>query len=102
MPRAEQPQQLRRPDLPANRQGNPKWVKGGPSPNPKGRRLEAYRLADLAKAHTPEAVATLAEIMNDRKRPGQTRVNAATALMDRAFGRPSIVVEAKVKAADTG
>ena len=71
MPDAFQTPPVRPPGLPANRQGNPKWVKGGPSPNPKGRGLEAYRVGDLAKAHTPEAIVTLAEIMNDKKRPAR-------------------------------
>lgn len=86
----------------AKRGTNGRWLAGGPSPNPKGRGLEAYRLGDLAKAHTPEAIATLAEVMNDKAQPGQTRINAATALMDRAFGRPSISVEAKVETMDSG
>lgn len=79
-----------------------RFLPGGPSPNPKGRSLEAYRLADLAKAHTPAAIATLVEIMGDSKQPGQTRVNAATALLDRAFGRPSVSADVTVSANDAG
>lgn len=77
-----------------------RFLPGTPSANPKGRGLEAYRLGDLAKAHTGDAIKTLAEIMGDKKQPGQTRINAATALVDRAFGRPSISVEAKIETTD--
>lgn len=43
----------------AKRDPNGRWLAGDPSPNPKGRGQEAYRLDDLAKAHTPEAIAGL-------------------------------------------
>lgn len=98
-PKAKPPRDIA---LPANRRGNPNWVKGGASPNPQGRGLEAYRLGDLARAHTPEAIETLAAIMKDPKQPGATRVSAATALMDRAHGRPSISVEATIETRDAG
>lgn len=44
-------------------------------------------LAELAKAYAPEALKTLASISKD----GETesaRVSAATAILDRAYGRP--------------
>ena len=46
------------------------------------------------------AAATEEEMPIARPQPGQTRINAATALVDRAFGRPSISVEAKIETTD--
>jgi len=44
---------------------------------------------DAAKAHTPAAIATLAEICADKKVAPAARVAAAEALLNRAWGRPT-------------
>jgi hypothetical protein len=45
-------------------------------------------VAELAREHTADAIATLAEIMSDRKALPSARVAAATAMLDRGYGRP--------------
>jgi hypothetical protein len=69
----------------------------GKSGNPGGRpavKLDDGRsLADLAKEHTAAAVATLAEIVGDKKVDPRARVSAATALLDRGWGRPQQSVD---------
>lgn len=41
----------------------------------------------LAQAWGPDAIDTLAELMNDARQPGATRVAAAKELLDRGFGK---------------
>jgi hypothetical protein len=71
----------------------------GVAANPGGVSKMPKKLRELCKARTKEAVDTLSEIMNDASQPGPARVTAATALMDRAWGRPqaSLHVETEVK-----
>ena len=63
--------------------GNPAWVKGT-SANPAGRPRSAH-ISELAKKYTPAAIHALAEALTDKK----TKVAAATALLDRAWGKPA-------------
>ena len=60
----------------------------GKSGNPGGRPKANQELKDAARAHTKEAVATLAEILADKKQPAPARVSAANALLDRGYGKP--------------
>lgn len=76
-----------------------RWQKGQ-SGNPSGRPKEAYRISDLAKQHTEEALATLVEICQDKTASSGARVNAACALLDRAWGKPVQAVEAVAVGAD--
>lgn len=73
--------------------------KKGDRANPGGVSKMPKKLRELCRARTREAVATLSEIMNDQTQPGAARIAAATALLDRAWGRPqaSVHVEAEVK-----
>jgi hypothetical protein len=73
-----------------------KWEKGGPSPNPGGRPKEVGDVRELAKKYTAEAVQTLAKIMRSEDAPPAARTAAATALLDRAYGRPATSVDAQV------
>lgn len=41
----------------------------------------------IAQKYGPAAIATLAEIMEDRKQPAPARVSAAKELLDRAYGK---------------
>ncbi len=43
---------------------------------------------ELARAHTAEAVRTLETVMKNAKAPPAARVAAATAMLDRGYGRP--------------
>lgn len=65
----------------------------GQSGNPAGRRKEDLNLKMLARAHTEDAIKTLAAALtsdNDR-----TRVAAAEVLLDRGWGKPAQFVENK-------
>ena len=66
---------------------NTTWAKGQ-SGNPGGRPriLEAVR--DIARESTTLAIETLRTIAADTEAPHAARVSAATALLDRGWGRP--------------
>jgi hypothetical protein len=61
--------------------------------------IEAKRIvADVktaARKLTPEALGTLQEVMEDKKAPPAARVSAATAILDRGWGRPKQTIEAE-------
>jgi hypothetical protein len=59
----------------------------GKSGNPGGRPKAAHSIQELARKHAPEAIKTLADIAK-KGTPG-ARVSAASALLDRAYGRPA-------------
>lgn len=59
------------------------WAKGT-SGNPGGRKRHDIDIEKLAKSHAPEAIETLARALTHPK----LCVQAATALLDRAYGRP--------------
>ncbi len=69
----------------------------GVSGNPSGRPKILAELKELAGQHTAKAVETLAAIMNDAQAPAASRVAAATALLDRTYGKPSISVETRIE-----
>ena len=62
----------------------PKGVSG----NPGGRPAILKEVQGLARTHTSESIGTLAEIMRSKKAPAQARVAAASAILDRGFGKP--------------
>lgn len=59
----------------------------GSSGNPGGRPRIPEEVKEMAKAHTAEAISTLAEVMKDVSAPPSARVNAAERLLDRAWGK---------------
>ena len=63
------------------------WVKGQ-SGNPGGRPKEEIDIRKLARSRGKEAIDTLYTIMRDEKAPPAARIAAATALLDRGYGRP--------------
>lgn len=69
------------------------WTKGV-SGNPSGRPKAAFDLRDLARTHTAAAVNTLLAVMRNTKAPAAARVSAATAILDRGYGRPTQMVVA--------
>ena len=46
-------------------------------------------LVKMAKGYAQEAVETLAEIMRNKQEPSSARISAATALIDRGYGKPT-------------
>lgn len=46
-------------------------------------------LSDMAKDHAKAALATLVDVHSDKQAPPSARVTAATAILDRAYGKPS-------------
>lgn len=46
-------------------------------------------IRSLARAHTAAAISTLAGIMRQPKAPAAARVSAASALLDRGWGKPT-------------
>jgi hypothetical protein len=60
----------------------------GISGNPGGRPRELRDVIELARSHSPSAIAALAKIMRDEQSPPAARVGAANAILDRAHGRP--------------
>lgn len=65
-----------------------RWTKGV-SGNPGGRPKDSYDVIQLARNWTPQAVAALGAALDDPKQ----RVAAATALLDRAWGKPKQTIE---------
>ena len=64
-----------------------RMLPGAPALNPGGRPQKDRKIERLAKAHTQEAVATLAEIMRNGKRDADRR-EAAKVLLSYAWGKP--------------
>lgn len=66
--------------------------KKGQSGNPGGRAkmtmADGKTLTDLAREHTPKAVGALVDVLGDDEAPHAAKVSAATALLDRGWGRP--------------
>ena len=60
----------------------------GQSGNPSGRPKIPGDVIELARAHTPLAISTLANIVRSDETPPAARVAASVALLDRAWGKP--------------
>lgn len=73
--------------------------KPGQSGNPGGRPREIGYLRELAREKTEEAIETLADVMQHGS--DAARVAAATALLDRGYGRPSQSIEVEANVRDT-
>lgn len=63
------------------------WLPGI-CPNPGGRPAGLADVRELARSHTAEAITTLKEIMSDQEALESARIAAATALLDRGWGKP--------------
>ena len=61
----------------------------GRSGNPGGRPREIGEIRELARRHTPAAIAALQGVMSSPTAPAAARVAAAQALLDRAWGKPT-------------
>ncbi len=64
--------------------------KTGQSGNPGGRPKAALRVRDLARTHTETALKTLVDCLTSGDE--RVRVAAATAILDRAWGKPIAAV----------
>ena len=80
----------------ARRNANLKPFKKGSSGNPTGRPREYGEVLHAARDHSLEAIETLVLVMRNGK-PGEAMM-AAQALLDRAWGRPKVTVDAEVQA----
>ncbi|XDZ71158.1 DUF5681 domain-containing protein [Alphaproteobacteria bacterium LSUCC0744] len=63
----------------------------GQSGNPGGRPKDEYRVAELARSYTVEAIETLVELMRHGK-DERVRGTAAQALLDRGWGKAKVEV----------
>ena len=70
--------------------------KKGQSGNPGGRPKEIAEVKELARAHMPAAIEALASIMNNPKASDAARVSAATALLDRGYGKAPQHIDAEI------
>ena len=61
----------------------------GVSGNPSGRPKTVKEVVELARGNSKLAIETLARLCQDPKTPPSARVSAATALLDRGYGKPS-------------
>ena len=77
--------QRRRDGMP---QGRP--FKKGESGNPSGRPKALGEITELARQHSPAAIAALVKALDDPERA----IPAAIALLDRAWGKPPVAVVA--------
>jgi len=59
----------------------------GQSGNPGGRPKGAGEMRQAAQAHAPDAIQTLVELLDSDN--GRVRIQAATAILDRAYGKPA-------------
>ena len=68
--------------------------KPGQSGNPGGRPKIISEIQELARKHTAEAIETLVAVMRDTSASPAARVSAASAVIDRAAGKPVQAIEA--------
>lgn len=83
----------------ASKKGRPPTsgsFKPGQSGNPSGRPRIPEHVKEAARAHTSDAILTLAEIMRDQSQAGAARVSAANSLLDRAWGKAETTANVNV------
>jgi len=73
----------------------------GESGRPKGRSKFLPYIRELAREQSEIAITTLANICTDDATPPAARVAAATALLDRGYGKPTQYVEEGKNPLDT-
>ena len=76
------------------RRANSTSFRPGQSGNPNGRPKVVADVQNVAREHSSEAIETLAGIMRDPKAPAAARISAASALLDRGYGKPSQAIDA--------
>lgn len=89
------------PPLPTTvRENNGRFKRGAPSPNPGGRPAIAPEVREAARAYTTEMLGVLVNVAMDEGAPAAARVTAATAVLDRGHGKPTVSLDAKVETID--
>lgn len=63
----------------------------GHSGNPSGRPKDEFKIAELARSYSAEAIDTLVDLMRNGK-DERIRGTAAQALLDRGWGKPKVEV----------
>jgi hypothetical protein len=76
------------------RRKNSTSFRPGQSGNPNGRPRVLADVQNAAREHSAEALETLAQIMRNPKAPATARIAAASALLDRGYGKPLQTVDA--------
>lgn len=71
-----------------------KGASGNPGGRPKITLPDGRSLKDIAREHTEAAVKTLIDVMIDEEAPPPARVSAASAILDRGWGKPTQEIEA--------
>ena len=74
----------------------------GVSGNPGGRPGGLGRIREIAQQHTENAIETLVRILNSETASPSAQVAAASALLDRGYGRPEQSVKASLNQIDLG
>ena len=74
----------------------------GTSGNPGGRPGGLGRIREIAQQHTENAIETLVRILNSETASPSAQVAAASALLDRGYGRPEQSVKASLNQIDLG
>lgn len=87
----------------SKRSATPASFKSGQSGNPGGRPKktpEEFELIAACKAKTPAALAVMESIMNSGENE-RNRLAAATAIIDRAYGKPTQAIDQDIKVGGT-
>jgi hypothetical protein len=71
------------------RKAGGKPFKKGTSGNPSGRPKVIGPVRDLAREYTMDAIKTLVAVMRSKSSPAAAKVTAASALLDRGWGKPA-------------
>ena len=74
----------------------------GQSGNSGGRPSGLGRIRTIAQQHTDNAIETLVRVMNSETASPSAQVAAASALLDRGYGRPERSLKASVNQIDLG
>lgn len=74
--------------------------KPGQSGNPGGRPKIIGDIREMAREHTAVAMQALVDIVMDKKAPHSAKAVAATALMDRGWGKPTQTIQANISILD--
>ena len=77
--------------------GFQKGQSGNPGGRPKALTPDGKTLSELAREHTAEAVQALVGVLRDGEASHAAIVSAATAILDRAYGRPQQSMSLELK-----